>query len=331
MPKRKQLTLSQMRDLYKSILKKDIPNAYKNNFQWLSKQVSAVNTNMEYSQVNITINNNYIREDNNNNYDLPIFHDNKDGDAEPAKKQQKKTDLVFDELLSRKATYEDFIKFNKLRDHASDEMKDTFVKKATNRYGGGEATNSISKLSSRKKANYDESLKARKNVNSLFFDADKRQRIKLILTSLDNLIKNGSSSSSNGASTSSTTTDASSSRTNDNAIIEKEFVPIVYDKLCLWLQKQSAYLKTAIIEEKITTFVDNYERLLSNSSTQELKTKISDLKQQLANCPETTYFTDVRDKLKNDLKKYQKELLALETGSENTSALDLSDGASQMY
>lgn len=308
MPKRKEsLTLTQLRDLYKTILKKDVPNAFKNDFTWISKKVAEITKNTYV--FNNTTNNIYLTSQNNDDVEAT------NANEKVSKKQ--KTDISFSDLLSKKATYEDFFKFKKLKNAAHDEEKEIFVKKARNMFGGGEAVNSLNKIAARKQSAEQDAITAKNNVVGLFFDEAKRNKVKKLLFAFDELCEKSSGSSSNN---------------NQEPQVEEEYLPLVYEKIARYLNKQSVYLKAKVMEKKIKTFVEAYETSNETEQVTELKAKIKSLEDDLKKLPANVErFAEMRKTMEKELKDFRTTLLQLETGTTDVKALDFLDGASQLY
>ena len=129
MPKRKQITLSDLQKLYKQLVKKDLPMAYKNNFAWLSKKVEQITKTSYINTTNINTTNNYY------------VIEKEEVDTEPPLKKvaTKNIDekvLTLPSLLNKTTSYEEWIKFKKLLATSSEEEKSEFFKKAKGEYAG---------------------------------------------------------------------------------------------------------------------------------------------------------------------------------------------------
>ena len=309
MPKRKQrqLTLKQMRDMYQQVLKKTPPNAYKNDFAWLSKQVSNVNTNMEYHMVtnNITINNNYLSSPQS---DGAVMTPNT---AKRQKTVAAKTDGVpLSHFLTKTATYEDFRKgWKNTVGKADEQAKEQFVKAYLGNADGKQRFNSQAKLKERVEQTKKEAEDYSRELNIAFLDPTLQEKFNKIKKQLDDLYVENNFK-------------RVVERVQGKHIIRDQ-VPLVYDKLTEYLSLQSKYLKEKCIFDKIDPFVFIYNLIRDKDETSYLRAEIIQLEDDIKKCPTSARFVQAKQEMVAELTAKRLQLRQKEMGGSSSTPIDV--------
>ena len=107
-------------------------------------------------------------------------------------------------------------------------------------------------------------------------------------------------------------------------------MPMVYEKLYSYLIAEQKAMKSRVILEKTLPVVESFDTNDKNKVTSKLREDIASLKHDIRECPDGERFQEMKNKLKNELREKENELLKLQSGTENVEGLDMLDGASQL-
>ena len=113
--------------------------------------------------------------------------------------------------------------------------------------------------------------------------------------------------------------------------IHIDFLPLVFESLANHLNEKAVHYKNQLVHAKIDSFVTEYNENAQQSETEMLKQEIEELKAEIEALPLTKRTASLRGGMKDELREKELRLLTLETGSQDAQALDLLNGASQMY
>jgi hypothetical protein len=293
----RQTLLSNLHVQYTAAFNTTVPNKCKNDVRWLrSKLLARENEKGEKlaTKVADTIEKRML-----------------EVTSPPTAKKQKlipKTVNVLPDLLRKDATYEDWVKFNKLHLHATDEEKQLFVKKAKNENGGKESWYSVAKTKARLKDDEANVSEAEKQLKALFVSETLQNKISSLVLVLKQLYE----------------------KAPDNAVIPKELMPMVYEKLSSFLVAETKAMKSRVILEKIVPVVEAFDTADKETETSKLREVILSLKNDIEKCPDGERFQELKTAWKDELREKENELLKLQSGTNEVSGLDMMDGASQL-
>jgi hypothetical protein len=232
-------------------------------------------------------------------------------ESSPVKKQ--KTELAFHDLMNKATSYKEWIQYNKLKENATDDDKKMFVKKAEGNTKGKESWYSLKKMEERIEESQLKEIESLKNVKGLFANTQFRKKITDVLKILDNLHKD------------------ETDKFGIDKGIHIDFLPLVFESLANHLNDKAIHYKNQLVHAKIDSFVTEFNENAQQSETEMLKQEIEELKSEIALLPLTKRTASLRGGMKDELREKELRLLTLETGSQDAQALDLMNGASQMY
>lgn len=190
----------------------------------------------------------------------------------------------------------------------TDEEKELFVKKAKNENSGKESWYSVAKTKARLKDDEANVLEAEKQLKALFVSETLQNKISSLVLVLKQLYE----------------------KAPDNAVIPKELMPMVYEKLYKYLVAESLAMKSRVILEKTVPVVEAFDTADKETETSKLREEIEALKHNLNVCPDGEAFKILKADMKNELREKENELLKLQSGTNEVSGLDMLDGASQL-
>ena len=293
-----ELEKQQLHREYMALFQKKVPAPYVNRLNWIKQKIEEKRNESLASTVVSKL-------------EAKRKLEEEASESSPVKKQ--KTELAFHDLMNKATSYKAWIQYNKLKENATDEEKKMFVKKAEGNTKGKESWYSLKKMEERIEESQLKEIESLKNVKGLFANTQFRKKITDVLGILNNLHKDET----------------------DNFGIDKgihiDFLPLVFESFANHLNDKAIHYKNQLVHAKIDSFVTEFNENAQQSETEMLKQEIEELKSEIALLPLTKRTASLKAGMKDELREKELRLLTLETGSQDAQALDLMNGASQMY
>ena len=293
-----ELEKQQLHREYVALFRKKVPAPYVNRLNWIKQKIEEKRNESLASSVVSKL-------------EAKRKLEEEASESSPVKKQ--KPELAFHDLMNKATSYKEWIQYNKLKENATDDDKKMFVKKAEGNTKGKESWYSLKKMEERIEESQLKEIESLKNVKGLFANTQFRKKITDVLKILDNLHKD------------------ETDKFGIDKGIHIDFLPLVFESLANHLNDKAIHYKNQLVHAKIDSFVTEYNENAQQSETEMLKQEIEELKSEIALLPLTKRTASLKAGMKDDLREKELRLLTLETGSQDAQALDLMNGASQMY
>ena len=196
-------------------------------------------------------------------------------------------------LLRQDANFEDWAKWSDLVQHAEQDERDggdiikKFVQAANSESGGKPRKNSLEKINERveeKQLKVTAALASLKGLIHLKGDA--KENVMRALRTFDNLWN-----------------------VQDSSYVTPFFVPIILQKFANYLKEKAGLCEEEYILGRVKPFVDEYERRNEEGELREMRDKVSELKTNIAACPDLPAFAEMKKQWKLELSRTEAALL----------------------